>query len=248
MASLSQVVINTANEQKSQQNQRKHTVVRTCGEEHTGHSDAGTATVYLPTDPEMEYIAQLRFKLILGEPLGENKPITSPAGTGFPVGKTHSPFNTWQEFRDYFIHDDHNSAVDMDGFAGYQCYDLADFFWVSNCGRTLQTGNGLAYGCWTLARDVNAGTEFSLITNWNDVKAGDWCVWAANQGVIGDAGHINMALEDVASHPHPQMLGQNQQNANADYGHFTTVDNYFDGTGFLGAFRYRYWRDYSHIT
>lgn len=237
MVSPTDLALGAAKSLKDRDNRRAHTVVRTCGEEHTGRSDNGTATVYIPTDPELEYIAQLRFKVILGNPLGSNKPADTPAGIGYDIEPIHSPFYSLRQFYRYFVYPDGTGGVNMDGAFGYQCWDLADFFWVSNCHRTLQTGPSLyAYEIWTVSRAVNQGTEFSLVTSWNEVKAGDWVIYGP--GAYG-TGHVNLALED-SDGGSIRCLGQNQQNANLVYGHVATVDE-FNGQNFIGAFRFRGW-------
>ena len=61
-----QVVSNTRNI-KAMQNQRRSTIVRTYGEEHTANFVNGTATFYLPVDTDMQYMSELKFKLLAGD-------------------------------------------------------------------------------------------------------------------------------------------------------------------------------------
>lgn len=125
--------------------------------------------------------------------------------------------------------------IDMDNYPKgqpYQCWDLADYFWVNQVGRALRTkagGNGGAKDCWNVSRDYNAGTEFSLITNKNDLQVGDWLVSGA-----GTYGHIGMVVGINSKGVNVVLLGQNQPNP------YVTKINY-GLSAFLGAFRYKAW-------
>lgn len=121
-------------------------------------------------------------------------------------------------------------GFDIDGAYGNQCWDGCALLW-QQLGRTLQTGNGCAYGCWTLKRNENAGTNFQLITNKADVKRGDVVVF---QG--GQYGHIGFADENYLGGTYIKLLGQNQGAAN---GNFNVIN--MSMAGFLGAFRFKGW-------
>lgn len=64
------------------------------------------------------------------------------------------------------------NGYDVDGFYGWQCWDGAALLW-QQLGRRLETGNGLAIGCWDLKREQNKGSEFDLIYDVNALKRGD---------------------------------------------------------------------------
>lgn len=133
---------------------------------------------------------------------------------------------SYDQFRAQVI----GKGFDIDGAYGNQCWDGAALLW-QQLGRTLQTGNGCAYGCWTLKRNENAGTNFQLITNKADVKRGDVIVF---QG--GQYGHIGFADENYLGGTYIKLLGQNQGAAN---GNFNVIN--MSMAGFLGAFRFKGW-------
>lgn len=123
------------------------------------------------------------------------------------------------------------NGFDIDGAYGNQCWDGCALLW-QQIGRTLQTGNGCAYGCWTLKRTENAGSHFTLITNKADVKRGDVVVF---QG--GQYGHIGFADENYNGGAYIRLMGQNQGGAN---GNFNIIN--MSMAGFLGAFRFKPWQ------
>ena len=153
-------------------------------------------------------------------------------------GYVDVPHATYDEWRANTI----GNEYDLDGYYGCQCWDYASLFW-RNLGFSAgypQTGNGYAYGCWTLRREVNKGTQFDLIYNINDVKRGDVVVLDHGRFVGDDAGHIAFADEDFQGGLYLKLVGQNQENPSATYGYKVTVDN-MNITKFLGAFRYKGW-------
>ena len=139
-------------------------------------------------------------------------------------------------------------GYDVDGYYGYQCWDLAAELWMNipefqNSGLWPHTGPNLAASeCWTYSRDVNAGSSFDLIYHLEDVKRGDVIVIGAS--AISSVGHIAFADTDynttVGTTLRMDLLGQNQVNPDLYYGHIPTVTN-LDVSAFLGAFRYKEW-------
>lgn len=136
-------------------------------------------------------------------------------------------------------------GYDVDGWYGYQCWDLAAELWMNIPefgGGTLwpKTGPNLAAEeCWTVSRAANAGNSFDLIYNLSDVKRGDVIVIGASP--ISSVGHIAFADQDYAGYSYMDLLGQNQVNPSVYYGHIPTVTWINVGAYFLGAFRYREW-------
>lgn len=134
-------------------------------------------------------------------------------------------------------------GFDVDGSYGAQCWDACALVWIA-LGRSLQTGNGCAYGCWNLKRDANAGSDFELVTDASQIKRGDVLVFRS-----GEFGHIGYADEDYSGSGFIKLLGQNQ--GGADYpngGSAFNVVNMSMAT-FLGGFRYKKWGDgYSKAT
>lgn len=135
-------------------------------------------------------------------------------------------------------------GYNVDGYYGYQCWDLAAELWMNlpefaNSGLWPQTGPNLAaMECWTVSRTANAGTSFDLIYSLSNVKRGD--VIVIGPSVISSVGHIAFADEDYNYTNTMKLLGQNQVNPDPYYGHIPTVTN-INVSQFLGAFRYHGW-------
>lgn len=127
-------------------------------------------------------------------------------------------------------------GFDIDGYYGWQCWDGAALLW-QQIGKTLSTGGtGAAKGCWTNARDINAGTDFTLVTNVRDVKRGDVVVYGGGQW-----GHIGFADADYNGGTWISTLGQNQGgNPGPNGGSSFNVTN-VAANNFLGAFRFKRW-------
>lgn len=125
-------------------------------------------------------------------------------------------------------------SYDMDGAFGRTCWDYADYFWLNQVGRQLDTGGtGQARGCWTVAaaRKRNAGTDFDLITNKNDLREGDWVITNG-----GKYGHVGIITGIVKKGVTVKLQGQNQ----GTFKNKVTVINFGLGD-FLGAFRFKKW-------
>ena len=137
-------------------------------------------------------------------------------------------------------------GYDVDGYYGYQCWDLVAELWMNtpefaNSGLWPHTGPNLAASeCWTYSRTENAGNSFDLIYNLSEVKRGDVIVIGAS--AISSVGHIAFADEDYNGTNYLNLLGQNQVNPSPDYGHIPTVTN-LSVSAFLGAFRYKEWEE-----
>lgn len=132
-------------------------------------------------------------------------------------------------------------AFDLDGSYGCQCWDYASLFW-RNVGFPAgypQTGNGNAYGCWTLRRDVNAGDEFDLIYDKTQIQEGDIIVM--NGTSSNPPGHITFADENYNGSNNIRCLGQNQGGTPDPSGGTPVTLNTLGLGDFLGAFRYKAW-------
>ncbi len=138
---------------------------------------------------------------------------------------------SYDQFRAQVI----GKGFNIDDAYGAQCWDGTALLW-QQLGRILQTGNGCAYGCWTLKRDANAGSNFQLITNKADVKRGDVVVFGG-----GQYGHIGFADENYQGGTYIKLLGQNQGGAAYPGGGsaFNVIN--MSMAGFLGAFRFKNW-------
>lgn len=127
-----------------------------------------------------------------------------------------------------------NKSYDMDHMYGKTCWDYGDYFWLNQVGRGLDTGGtGQARGCWTVAaaRKRNAGNDFDLITNKNDLREGDWIITNG-----GKYGHVGIVTGIVKKGVAVKLQGQNQGTFRTK----VTVINFGLGD-FLGAFRFKKW-------
>lgn len=137
------------------------------------------------------------------------------------------PFETPWDFKDATL----GKCIDLDGKWGAQCVDLANAFWKEYTNRWITTcGTGTARGIWD-CKDQNAGKEFKLIENANDIETGDFIVF--DGGVYG---HVGMAL-GKPNKGYVALLGENQGGTScAGGGSATNIINISLKT-FKGAFR-----------
>lgn len=140
---------------------------------------------------------------------------------------------TYDQWRSYAL----THGVNVDWSWGNQCWDICALLWYQY-GLTLQTGNGYAYGCWTLRRNQNARGPFTQINNIRDVKRGDCIVFNRNGSFY--TGHIGFADEDYNGSGRIKVLGQNQGQGISTGTPSNVVSM---GVGnFLGAFRNSNWK------
>lgn len=216
--------------------QRKHSMVRVCGEEHSG-SGTGEAQMWLTLDNDMAYISEMKLKLVFdtgafdGDPTGEGRRYWTYGVNTYPtLGDFLEafPLGSW-------IVSDNNDY-------GAQCYNYALAFWTSQTNRDLVAngGTGFASDLWGgTATAANAGTEFELVTNWNDLKRGDWIIWG-----YAPYGHVAMA-KDSPKDGKIECYGQNQSNGqpliHIGDGYAINVAE-MEKAGFKGAYRYKKWQ------
>lgn len=148
---------------------------------------------------------------------------------------------TYDSFRsDALARASQGLGYDVDGYYGYQCWDLAAELWQNigfGAGYPVTGTNHYAMECWTESRYINQGTEFDLIYDISELKRGDVIVLAAS--AISSTGHIAFCDEDYDG-SRMNLLGQNQVNPNFTTGHIPTVTD-VDISAFLGGFRYKAW-------
>ena len=146
--------------------------------------------------------------------------------------------STYDEWRANTIGQEYN----VDNQHGCQCWDYASLFWwnVGFSAGYPQTGNGYAYGCWTLRRYQNLGDQFELVELLATVKKGDIVVLDQGRYTGDVAGHIAFADEDYHGGNTLRLVGQNQEHPSATLGYKVTADD-MSMTKFLGAFRYKGW-------
>lgn len=233
MNDLTEQVIKNSKMLETLMSQRKHAIVRVCGEEHSC-TGAGKATTWLSLDNDMAYVSEMKFKLVLGNPNsngGGSTPI-EPSGSGQRPQRWGN--NLWPNLNAFLNEYPLGTWVDCDGYYGAQCWDYANAFWTGQVNRRLETGGGNARGTWT-QRAVNAGNDFELVYNWSDLKPGDWAVWGN-----GQFGHIAMA-KTRPSGSSCEFYGQNQGGAKVKNGGAAVNVTNLNSSGFLGAFRYKKW-------
>ncbi len=147
-------------------------------------------------------------------------------------GPAKVPHSSYNSFRQYCL----SHGVNFDYAFGNQCVDTPKLLWYQY-GLTLQTGNGYAYGCWTLRRNQNAKSPFIAISNKNDIKRGD--VIVINRHGSYYTGHICFADEDYKGKNKIKVLGQNQGQGISSGTPSNIVTQ--DLTYFLGVFRNTKW-------
>lgn len=124
-------------------------------------------------------------------------------------------------------------CIDTDGAYGSQCWDLGNLFWQNYAGRPFNTcGTGAAKGtiqngCW----QRNAGNEFDMVWDKNQIKAGDWVIFGGGQW-----GHVGMALGGNNG-GYVALLGTNQGGGWCAGGGSSTNQINMNLGNFIGAFR-----------
>ena len=148
-------------------------------------------------------------------------------------GKTKVDVSSYDNFKNAIL----GNAYDVDNYAGYQCYDLANLFWINACNRWVISATadggvkGGASGIWGARNTNNKGDEFEFITDVNALKQGDIII--TNNGTWG---HISFLDSDG------YVLGQNQGNTHgAVPGAECKVIKWDYKKYFLGAFRFKKW-------
>ena len=137
--------------------------------------------------------------------------------------------STPQSFKDATL----GKCINVDGYYGSQCWDLMAAFWYNYTGRTLSTcGTGaakgaIADGCW----QINAGDEFIMIWNKEDVKDGDIAFYST-----GTWGHTGMAM-GAYNNGYFTLLGENQGGQPCEGGGAATNIINLSTRDFIGAFR-----------
>lgn len=128
-------------------------------------------------------------------------------------------------------------GFDIDGWYGAQCWDLGQLFWKNQVNRGLITkpGGGGAIDCWDVSRNINAGSEFELISDKNAIRKGDWIIFRG-----GQFGHIGMAMSGNQGN-YVRLLGQNQGGTPFRNGGSTTNVINMSLNNFAGAFRFKGW-------
>lgn len=141
----------------------------------------------------------------------------------------YAPTETPTAFKDYML----GKCENFDNFAGSQCVDLSAIFWMNYTkdGRVFSTcGTGMARGAWN-CKEYNAGEDFELIYNKEDLQMGDWVIFNS-----GQYGHVGMAMGSY-NNGYISLLGMNQGGRPCEGGGSATNIININLNSFLGAFR-----------
>ena len=188
--------------------------------------ELGEEPVVVPIETEDGEVAEELQTVILADSninTGEDK-IDGGQGEYFPTA-------TPQEYADAVI----GRCLDFDGYFGSQCYDLSAVLVYNLTGRYLSTCNtGAAKGIMNCA-ESNAGDDFVIITNPNEVQAGDILVFDG-----GRYGHTGMAMGSPAN-GFVALLGANQGGGACNGGGAAANIVAYSMQNFTGALRYKGW-------
>ena len=171
---------------------------------------------------------------------GEVQDIDAPTVESVDVNKAQDDVEAEESGRGYWVdvsspeafrNSTLGTCINTDGAYGAQCWDLADAFFQSYANRHFSTcGTGSAKGsmnCW----QQNAGDEFEMVWNSNDLQAGDIVVFNT-----GEWGHVGMAM-GYSNDGYVTLLGQNQGGGYCDQGGSSTNIINISLRDFAGAFR-----------
>lgn len=141
----------------------------------------------------------------------------------------YAPTETPTAFKDYML----GKCENFDNFAGSQCVDLSAIFWMNYTkdGRIFSTcGTGMAKGAWN-CKEYNAGDDFELIYDKEDLQLGDWLIFSS-----GQYGHVGMAMGSY-NNGYISLLGMNQGGKPCEGGGSATNIINISLNSFVGAFR-----------
>lgn len=160
-----------------------------------------------------------------GGPVLEECPKDEECGLGTYIW---APTESYQVFKDYT----YGKCWNVDGAWGAQCWDLSSLHSMNYTkdNRVFSTcGTGGAKGMWA-CKEQNAGTEYDLVYNLANVKAGDIVVFGN-----GTYGHTGIAA-GPAQNGYIALLGQNQGGSACPGGGAATNIINMSTSTFLGAF------------
>ena len=149
-------------------------------------------------------------------------------------------YDTYDHWREFCL----THGINVDFSHGNQCWDVPALLYFQY-GLRFYTGNGYAYGTWTIMRDANAKLPFIKVGDDNLsamerktlIKRGDIIVFSA--GGLNYTGHVGFADSDYTGDIMP-ILGQNQGQGSA-HGTPSNIVNW-NLSRFLGAFRNTNWQ------
>lgn len=132
---------------------------------------------------------------------------------------------------DAFIAATLNKCITEGNPFGAQCVSLAQAFWNSYAGYSVELcGAGAARGMWA-CKEKNAGDDFVMISNAEEIQPGDWII--TNGGTWG---HVAMAV-GYYNNGYIAVYGENQGGALCNAGGSQPNVINLSMKTFLGAFR-----------
>lgn len=191
-------------------------------------SDEQVPAVIETEDGEVEVFNAPTVEMVDGNGLTEECSEGEECGMGafFPIDVT-SPTT----IKDSVL----SRCVNIDSFAGSQCWDLSSAVAENMTGRRLSTcGTGAAKGmmdCW----QTNAGEDYDVIWNASELQAGDIAVFGG-----GAYGHTGIVLGSY-NNGYVALLGTNQGGAGCEGGGSAANIINISTKAFLGAYR---WKEY----
>ena len=153
----------------------------------------------------------------------------------------NSNYNTYDHWRAFCL----SNGINVDYYAGNQCFDQpALLWWQYNLYLTTRPqGNGSAYMCWTISKNINARSPFIAVEGVENIQRGDCLVF--NKSGWSSNGHICFADADYSQRVYSNgawripCLGQNQGQGTAS-GTTSNIVNQ-NLSSFLGIFRNTNW-------
>lgn len=191
-------------------------------------SDEQVPTKIETEDREIEVISAPTVEMVDGNGLMEECPEGEECGMGafFPIDVTNPT-----TIKDSVL----TRCVNIDSFAGSQCWDLSAAVAENMTGRRLSTcGTGAAKGmmdCW----QTNAGEDYDVIWNASELQAGDIAVFGG-----GQYGHTGIVLGGY-NNGYVALLGTNQGGAGCEGGGSAANIINISTKNFIGAYR---WKEY----
>ena len=142
------------------------------------------------------------------------------------------PHDSYDQFRNAT----YGNGYNVDYQSGNQCWDyIALLYWQYGLFFvTRPSGNGSAYMCWTISRNINSQAPFVSIEGANNIRRGDILVF--NKGGGSTNGHVAIADEDYNGSGYIYIVGENQGGYNGNVNRTKRSMTYF-----LGIFRNTRW-------
>lgn len=203
-------------------------IIETNGNSIIELSDEQVPTEIETEDGEIEVLSAPTVEMVDGNGLVEECPEGEECGLGAFVWVDVASPTT---IKDTTL----GQCINVDNYAGSQCWDLSAAVSENMAGRRLTTcGTGAAKGmmnCW----ESNAGSDFDVIWDATALQAGDIVVFGG-----GQYGHTGIALGSY-NNGYIALLGTNQGGQGCPGGGSSANIINISTKNFLGAYR---WKEY----